>query len=675
MRLSELLTLARPALLCIGVASGQQPAGSVPSTVTREAFDSMLGGRNMSGCEGGAFYTYDAFLAAANSSVFRGFGTPGAAPPRRRELAAFFGQTSFVTTGYCYVKAVNRASAPYYGRGPIQLTTEDNYRQAGRALGLDLLRNPDLVSTDPVVAFKTAIWFWTTAPAPSTSCHAVMTGGWTPSAQDREAGLLPGYGMTTYILNGGTECNQTSAAAQDRVNNYYKKYCDILQVGYGDNTFCQNDELAQPPSSSLHPPPPGTPGEPSPPPPSRSVLIGVSSSISLLIIIGSLICFILWRRRKQAEIHEEAMEHGSEEGNLFDVDQAMEDDFEKGSGPKRFRYKDLVVATGNFCDENKLGQGGFGSVYRGFLNELNLQVAIKRVSKGSKQGRKEYASEVRVISRLRHKNLVQLIGWCHEGGNLLLVYELMPNGSLDGHLYGANNVVLPWSVRHEILLGLGSALLYLHQDWDQCVLHRDIKPSNIMLDASFKAKLGDFGLAKLVQHGRRSLTTDFAGTMGYMDPECMTTGKTNPESDVYSFGVVLLETACGRRPVVVAQREEDAVHLAQWVWDLYGKGRILDAVDERLGGEFDAQEMERVMIVGLWCSQLDFKMRPSIRQAVNVLRSEAPLPSLPALMPVAYYMPPAGTQSFTSSSVTTGSSGGTSTSSVVASARPPPSQH
>uniref|UniRef100_A0A453J2I1 Protein kinase domain-containing protein n=1 Tax=Aegilops tauschii subsp. strangulata TaxID=200361 RepID=A0A453J2I1_AEGTS len=187
--------------------------------------------------------------------------------------------------------------------------------------------------------------------------------------------------------------------------------------------------------------------EPSPPPPSRSVLIGVSSSISLLIIIGSLICFILWRRRKQAEIHEEAMEHGSEEGNLFDVDQAMEDDFEKGSGPKRFRYKDLVVATGNFCDENKLGQGGFGSVYRGFLNELNLQVAIKRVSKGSKQGRKEYASEVRVISRLRHKNLVQLIGWCHEGGNLLLVYELMPNGSLDGHLYGANNVVLPWSVR------------------------------------------------------------------------------------------------------------------------------------------------------------------------------------------------------------------------------------
>jgi serine/threonine protein kinase len=118
------------------------------------------------------------------------------------------------------------------------------------------------------------------------------------------------------------------------------------------------------------------------------------------------------------------------------------------------------------------------------------------VSKGSKQGRKEYASEVRIISRLRHRNLVQLIGWCHDGGELLLVYEMMPNGSLYKHLYSTNNnELLPWPVRHEIVLGLGSALLYLHEEWEQCVVHRDIKPSNVMLDASFHAKLGDFGLA------------------------------------------------------------------------------------------------------------------------------------------------------------------------------------
>jgi serine/threonine protein kinase len=148
------------------------------------------------------------------------------------------------------------------------------------------------------------------------------------------------------------------------------------------------------------------------------------------------------------------------------------------------------------------------------------------------------------------------------------------------------NVVYASTFRHEIVLGLGSALLYLHQEWEQCVLHRDIKPSNVMLDASFNTKLGDFGLARLVEHGRGSLTTAHAGTMGYMDPECMITGRANTESDVYSFGVVLLEIACGRRPVVVVQQEEDdgdedAVHLAQWVWSSYGRGKSLDAADTR----------------------------------------------------------------------------------------------
>jgi serine/threonine protein kinase len=192
-----------------------------------------------------------------------------------------------------------------------------------------------------------------------------------------------------------------------------------------------------------------------------------------------------------------------------------------------------------------------------------------------------------------------------------------------------------------------------------------------MLDASFSAKLGDFGLARLIEHGRRSLTTVLAGTMGYMDPECMTTGRTNTESDVYGFGVVLLEITCGRQPAVVAKEEEDAVHLAQWVWDSYGRGRILDAADARLRGEFDDREMECVMIVGLWCAQLDCNLRPSIRQAVNVLRFEVPLPVLPPRMPVATYMPPVGTRSSTSSAAT-GCNGGPSTSSEGATPQPPP---
>jgi serine/threonine protein kinase len=348
-------------------------------------------------------------------------------------------------------------------------------------------------------------------------------------------------------------------------------------------------------------------------------------------MVVALSIWLLRRRRQRAKLLDEA--------------KAMEEEFE-GTGPKQFRYGELAMATDNFSDKHKLGEGGFGSVYRGFLKETDLHVAIKKVSKGSKQGRKEYASEVRIISRLRHRNLVQLIGWCHGGGELLLVYELMPNGSLDTHLY--SDVALPWTLRHDVVLGLGSALLYLHQDWEQCVLHRDIKPSNVMLDASFHAKLGDFGLARLVDHGRCSHTTVVAGTMGYMDPECMVTGRADVESDVYSFGVVLLEIACGRRPAVLVNEEDDYyVHLVNWVWNLYGGGDgggILGAADARLDGEFDAREMETVMVVGLWCAHPDRSQRPSVRQAVSTLRFETPLPSLPARMPVAtyYYTPPVG---------------------------------
>ncbi|KAL6622611.1 hypothetical protein ACP70R_032490 [Stipagrostis hirtigluma subsp. patula] len=327
----------------------------------------------------------------------------------------------------------------------------------------------------------------------------------------------------------------------------------------------------------------------------------------------------------------------------------MEEEFKKGTRPKQFSDSELANATGNFADDRKLGEGGFGSVYRGFLEDMNLEVAIKRVSKASRQGKKEYASEVRIISRLRHRNLVQLIGWCHGGGELLLVYELMPNGSLDTHLYRTRNAVLPWPLRHKIVLGLGSALLYLHQEWEQCVMHRDIKPSNVMLDASFNAKLGDFGLARLVDHGpgcepchgQGSHTTVLAGTPGYMDPHYMITGRASTESDVYSFGVVLLEIACGRQPMVAHQGER-VIHLVELVWESHSKGTILDAADVRLNGEFDIREMETVMVAGLWCTHPDRSLRPSIRQAVNMLRLEVPLPSLPATMPVAAYMPPPG---------------------------------
>ncbi|MFS7921914.1 putative protein kinase RLK-Pelle-L-LEC family [Helianthus anomalus] len=252
-----------------------------------------------------------------------------------------------------------------------------------------------------------------------------------------------------------------------------------------------------------------------------------------------------------------------------------------------------------------------------------MYVAVKRVSKTSKQGIKEYASEVRIISRLRHRNLVKLIGWCHEKGELLLAYEFMEHGSLDLHLFNGKNM-LTWNTRYKIAHGLASALLYLHEEWEQCVLHRDIKSSNVMLDSNFNVKLGDFGLAKLVDHENGTQTTMLAGSFGYMAPECVITGRSTKESDVFSFGVVALEIACGRKAI-----------------DYISPEKTYTAVDPSLGSEFEQQEeVRRLMIIGLWCAHPDSEFRPSMRQVIKVLNSEASMPSLPSKMPIAYFLPP-----------------------------------
>ncbi|CAL5438486.1 unnamed protein product [Camellia sinensis] len=322
-------------------------------------------------------------------------------------------------------------------------------------------------------------------------------------------------------------------------------------------------------------------------------------------------------------------------------------ELEAETGPKKFSYQELATATRNFVEEEKLGQGGFGGVYRGFLQELNSYVAVKRVSNESKQGIKEYALEVKIINRLGHKNLVQLLGWCHEERELLLVYEFMPNGSLDSHLF-KDNTFLTWLTRYNIAKGLAAALFYLHEEWEQCVLHRDIKSSNIMLDSKFNAKLGDFGLARLVDHGRVSQTTVLAGTMGYMAPECLMTSKSSKESDVYSFGIVALEIACGRKPIDL-MAEEGHMRLVEWVWELYGSGNLLEAADAKRG-DFDEEQMECLLFVGLWCAHPDYNLRPSIKQAIQVLDFEAPLPSLPPNMPVPTYSAPERHETQSSSS-------------------------
>jgi serine/threonine protein kinase len=361
------------------------------------------------------------------------------------------------------------------------------------------------------------------------------------------------------------------------------------------------------------------------------LVISLTTSVSGIVCsMGLVWCFMSLKTKHTRRARKD---QGKQE-----YDESIDGEFEKGRGPRRFRYDELVAATKNFASERKLGEGGFGAVYKGSLKDPNLTVAIKRVAKGSTQGKKEYISEVKIISRLRHRNLVQLVGWCHERGEFLLVYEFMPNRSLNTHLYDSSNL-LAWPLRFKITVGVASALLYLHEEWEQCVVHRDVKPSNVMLDSSFNAKLGDFGLARLVDHDRGSQTTVIAGTMGYLAPECVTTGKASKESDVYSLGVLALEVACGRRPVVLKE-DDDKINLVEWVWRLYGRNEILTAVDGRLDGALDEREAVRLMVVGLWCAHPDYSLRPCVRQVISVLKFEAPLPSLPPTMPVAVYFAP-----------------------------------
>ncbi|KAM3701818.1 hypothetical protein ACJW31_05G204000 [Castanea mollissima] len=352
--------------------------------------------------------------------------------------------------------------------------------------------------------------------------------------------------------------------------------------------------------------------------------LGLSMGLGFggFVLVGGLamVLFSLWKRNRR------------DKGEDDDVlDDSIDEEFERGRGPKKFSYNELARATNDFNDKEKLGQGGFGAVYKGLLRDSNTYVAVKRVVKGSKQGIKEYASEVKIISQLRHRNLVQLIGWCHERKELLLVYDFMPNGSLDSHLFQES--VLIWELRYKVAQGLASALLYLQEGWEQCVLHRDIKSSNIMLDSNFNAKLGDFGLARLVDHAKGSATTDLAGTKGYIAPEYFTTNKATKESDVYSFGIVALEIASGRRAINHMAIEDHQVVTEVWVRELHRRGELLEAADPRLGGNFDELQMERLIIVGLWCAHPDYKLRPSIRQAIQVLNFEALLPLLPSDMP------------------------------------------
>ncbi|TXG60048.1 hypothetical protein EZV62_014621 [Acer yangbiense] len=544
--------------------------------------------------------------------------------------------------------------------------------------------------------------------------------------------------------------------------------------------------------------------------------VGIAASVGILIAGAVIAYYISWTQNYKNNEEEEAI-------NLASIN----DDLEKGSGPKRFSIKDLLLATKKFSKDRKLGEGGFGAVYKGYSIDFDMPIAVKRISKGSKQGKRKYIIEVKIISQLKHRNLVQLIGWCHDRGEFLLVYELMPNGSLDSHLFGKTSSPLSWAVRKAIdpleqnfqttlvewiweLYGEGDILsavderLHIFDEkqaeclmiatyanrvplWDsntgrlsdfstsfsftidtmghtpyghglafflapvkfqippnsasgflgllntttidsssnQIVMvefdsfknvewdpsdvedHVGINKNSLSSDvytrwnASFHS--GDTADVQITYNGttknlsvswryRETLNSQENTSLFYIIdltkilPEYVTVGfsaatgtnsgkhtleswefssaldvketrkmdakkigitvgvtvsmgRASKESDVYSFGVVALEIAMGKKPAS-PMKEDPKMGLVEWVWDLYGRGQVLSGVDEKLDTNFDEQQMERLMIVGLWCAHPDSNFRPSIRQAIQVLNFETAMPNLPNKMHVPmFYVP------------------------------------
>ncbi|KAI7742293.1 hypothetical protein M8C21_011825 [Ambrosia artemisiifolia] len=306
--------------------------------------------------------------------------------------------------------------------------------------------------------------------------------------------------------------------------------------------------------------------------------------------------------------------------------------FEETDVPKKLRLADIRLATKGFDPNRIIGQGASSVVYEAHLPDCG-NVAVKRFSKVNQNGLlgNQFATELAtMVGCLRHKNLVQLQGWCCEGNELVLVYEYMSNGSLDKILYKrSSNRLLTFEKRLNILLGVSSALVYLHEGCERQIIHRDVKTCNIMLDADFNAKLGDFGLAEVYEHSaqKRDATLP-AGTMGYLAPEYVYSGIPTVKTDVYSFGVVVLEVASGQRPV-----NEDGVVVTDWMWDLWEKKILIAAADPRLMGRYDKVDMERMLMAGLICVHPNHQLRPTMKEAGRMLRGGM-VPELPVRKPL-----------------------------------------
>ncbi|KAJ4821165.1 Proline-rich receptor-like protein kinase PERK1 [Rhynchospora pubera] len=300
-----------------------------------------------------------------------------------------------------------------------------------------------------------------------------------------------------------------------------------------------------------------------------------------------------------------------------------------------YRYEDLELATNSFSESNVLGQGGFGIVYQGTLS--GNEVAIKKLKSGGGQGDREFRAEVEIISRVHHRNLVSLVGYCVHEDQRLLVYEYVPNKTLEFHLHGRGRPTLDWVRRWKIALGAAKGLAYLHEDCDPKIIHRDIKAANILLDYNFEPKIADFGLAKCVPINKSYVSTGLVGTFGYVAPEYVKSGKLTAKSDVYSYGVMLLELITGMKPIPSSEPNMDAYQsLVDWARPLLSRAVTEDIYDELIDPQLDTNYESYDMTRLVHCAAAAVRdlaiKRPRMSQIVRYLEGEISLEDLNAGM-------------------------------------------
>ncbi|MCO5561838.1 hypothetical protein L7F22_015462 [Adiantum nelumboides] len=383
---------------------------------------------------------------------------------------------------------------------------------------------------------------------------------------------------------------------------------------------------------------------------------GSGSVIQLaLIAVGSVVlaaafvccaCFYVWKKRKASKLGQNKTLRQSNSVTIS---------MDHSPSVPLYTLKQLKKATGNFKNDNQIGEGGYSFVYKGVL-ENGSMVAVKRLKGNLKKDRKEaeFLSELKVICNTRHRNLLQLQGWCYENEEALLVYNYMSKGSLDRYLYSSKRGTLPSDTRMRILAGVASALQYLHFGLGDCVLHRDVKAANVLLTDDFQPMLCDFGLARLISHSQSdAITMTAAGTNGYVAPEVAFSSKFSDKADVYGFGVLALEVACGRPAIDIYQLNPDQTRLVEWVWNLHFSNKLIEALDSSMLLDMPTPQKEQwkgILHLALMCCNPSAESRPNMRHICQTLDGDnnllrQPLPKLKASVPEPNEMWPSALES------------------------------